>query len=89
MSIRNISPRTVMVCAIAVLLGATALATPASARWDDQRAREERGRFDRNDRGDHHYSGGYYRAPPVYYSQPYYAPPPIVFGVPGVNVFVR
>jgi hypothetical protein len=51
------------------------------------------------DHYDHHWNGGYYRAPPVVYGGPYapgyYAPPPVVYGpgvgisLPGINLNIR
>ncbi len=56
--------------------------------------------YDHRDRGWHghhdHWTGGYYRAPPVVYGAPgYYAPPPVVYGpgvgisLPGINLNIR
>ncbi len=83
--------------AIAALL---VLGTGAGlARADD---RDHRG-WERQENHEHsHWTGGYYRAPPVvyggYYAQPapyYYAPPPVYYGsgigitLPGINFNIR
>jgi hypothetical protein len=73
--------------AIATVLAVGVAGGPARADWHDHR-----------DRGwhDHHYTGGYYAAPPVVYGGPgYYAPPPVVYGpgvgisLPGINLNIR
>jgi len=70
---------------------ATLLAVGAGvARADDHR------HWDHDRHYDHHWTGGYYRAPPVVYAAPgYYAPPPVVYGpgigitLPGINLNIR
>jgi hypothetical protein len=71
--------------AVAALLALGALATPASADWNN----DQRGGYY------HNWNGGYYNAPPVgygspynngYYGAPYYSPP-VVYG-PGIGISV-
>ena len=75
--------------AAAIVLGAlVALATlagPASARWYGNE------RYDNGWHGNDHYSGYYYRPPPVVYVTPYnngyYYPPPVIYdNTPGITI---
>jgi len=84
---RRLSVKLAAAFAVAALLGVGVGVAPARAEWHDHR-----------DRGwhDHHWDGGYYRAPPVVYGGPgYYAPPPVVYGpgvginLPGVSLNIR
>jgi len=66
-----------------------------TAGAEDRDHRSGWGRQD-NHRENGHWTGGYYRAPPVVYGGAYYAPPPAVYygsgiGVtlPGINVNIR
>ena len=77
--------------AILVAIGAVValgtLATPASARWEDNRR-------DWRWNGNDHYNGYYYRAPPVVYGTPYnngyYYPPPVVYdNNPGFTIRIN
>jgi hypothetical protein len=62
--------------AIGAVVALSALASPASARWEDNRR-------DWSWNGNDRYNGYYYRAPPVVYGTPYYNgyyyPPPVVY----------
>jgi hypothetical protein len=83
---RGLSARLAAGLAIAAILALGTFAGSASA---DDNWREHRGY-------NHHWNGGYYRAPPVvygspygssYYGSPYYAPP-LIYG-PGIGFNFR
>jgi len=74
--------------AFSLVLGAialSALASPASARWDGNGRWHEDDRWEgrgRDNGYDRYYNGYRYRAPPVIYGTPYnygYYPPPVIY----------
>ena len=78
--------------AAGLVVGAIALAAPASAAWWGNGRYYYDSRWDNyNDR----YYGYYYRAPPVVYSTPYnygYYPPPVYYSpspAPGFSIQIR
>ncbi len=76
--------------AISAILAIGTFSVPANADW-------------RGDHRDRNWTGGYYRAPPVFYGSPYgssyygspYGAPPVVYGpgiginLPGINIGIR
>ena len=78
--------------AAGLVVGALALAAPASAAWWGNEGRYYYdNRWNNNDR----YYGYHYRSPPVVYSTPYnygYYPPPVYYSpspAPGFSIQIR
>jgi hypothetical protein len=76
--------------AAGLVVGALALAAPASAAWWGNGNYDYDNRWNNNDR----YYGYYYRPPPVVYSTPYnygYYPPPVYYSPsgPGFSITIR
>ena len=74
--------------ALGVVLGAMALAAPASAWWGGDGRWHPDNRW--NNGNDRYYYGYHYRSPPVIYSTPYnygyYAPPVVYDNTPGFTI---